>query len=133
MNFENRLLTGKDQYLIIKNWYQKWGDYPCLPYELYPKLTALTYLNGRLVSTAGCYLSDRYIAFIDNVICDPEVDKETKDLAVDSSVAFVMKLAKEQGFKYWNAHSKLDVIEKRSRKFNRTYCEPGHYFMTGEL
>jgi hypothetical protein len=133
MNFEHRLLSDKDQYRVIQKWYESHGGYQSMPYELLPKITVLTYIAGRMICSVGCYLSEGKVCFMDNFVSDPESDKVTRDEALDECILFALKLAHEQGYKYWNAHSKLPSLEKRSRKFKRIFMESGHYWMTGEI
>lgn len=130
-NFFVEPITEKDKELL-NTWWQHW-DYPGVPFDAYPKTTLMVYFGNYPVVSGSAYQTDSPIVYMDNVIANPGAVDDVRDLATDVLLKALVDESRKNGYKYWNANSKLKSIVERSKKFKLTQYGENHYWFTGEI
>ena len=130
--FEIKKLSGIYDLETMQMWFSEWGMPKANP-EIFPENTYFILHKGKPVCGGSIYLTDSKVAFIESLVADPKSDKEVRDIALDLLINNIFTIAKNKGFKFWSATTKIDEVVRRGKKFKMTQFESKNYWMTGEL
>lgn len=126
-----KIQSDKDR-MILNSWWKLHGHIG-LPDDCYPENSFIAYVDGVPIASGCIYLTDSKVCYIDNLISNPNVKGDIKDLCLDMVVGKLMEQAKIDQKKYWVANAKSKKVLDRAKKFNMTQSEENHYWFTGVL
>lgn len=81
-----------------------------------PEIGFIAFNKNRPVCVAFLRMVEGNLAMIDSVGSNPDIEKDTRDEALDSIVKILLETAKHKKIHTVFSHTKLDCIIKRSEK-----------------
>lgn len=78
------------------------------------------------------YRTDSGICFLENLIANPILTKEQRDVGINQLITIILLEAKRQGYRIAYACTDLEAIEERAERFGATIT-PNYKLITKQL
>lgn len=111
----------------VREWLRNWNE------DIVPRGLPE---NGFIIpgKAAGfLYRTDSSVAWIENLVAAPGLDRQERNLAVDAIVAAVVERARELGFEVLMGYTSLEAVLNRAERFGFMHVASGFHVIALQL